>query len=63
MTCEGGEHKDPNWTWWEYDAKGIELCKVCMFCRDERLAKYRPEVLSDPSYQADEPIEPEGEVT
>ena len=58
MSCEGGQHEDPNWTWWEYDARGIELCKVCSFCRKEKLAKYRPEVLTDSQYTADEDIEP-----
>jgi hypothetical protein len=59
VSCQGGQHEDPNWTWWEYDARGIELCKVCAVCRDEKLAKFRPEVRSDPNYQADEPIEPD----
>ena len=43
--------------WWEYDARGIELCKVCQLCIDVKLAQYRPEVLTNPSYEADEPIE------
>ena len=57
MKCEGGQHEDQD-TWWEYDARGIELCKVCSHCRTEKLAKYRPEVRSDPNYEADEDIEP-----
>lgn len=44
-------------SWWEYDARGIALARVCKHCRAEKLAKYRPEVLSDPNYHADEPIE------
>lgn len=44
-------------TWWEYDARGIELAKVCVKCVDSVLAKYRPEVLDNPNYWADEPIE------
>ena len=59
MSCERGQHEDPSWTWWELDARGIELCKVCSFCVKEKLAKYRPEVLRDPQYTADEDIEPE----
>ena len=42
---------------WEYDARGIELDRVCPKCKDEKLSKYRPEVLSDPNYEADEDIE------
>lgn len=33
-------------TWWEYDGQGIELCRVCEKCRQEKLAKYRPEILT-----------------
>ena len=45
--------------WWEYDARGIPLCKVCDKCEEVKLSMYRPEVLSNPNYMADEPIEPE----
>jgi len=55
--CEGGQHEDESWTWWEYDARGIELCKVCSFCRGEKLAQFRPEVLYNPNYEHDEDIE------
>jgi hypothetical protein len=44
---------------WEYDARGIPLCRVCRKCRAAKLRRYRPEVLSDTSYWADEPIEDE----
>ena len=58
--CEYGHvHEE---TWWEFDARGIPLCKVCDNCQDERLAGYRPDVLEDPSYWADEPIEPETDI-
>ena len=57
MKCEYGHvHEE---TWWEFDARGIPLCKVCDNCQDERLAEYRPDVLEDPSYWSDEPIEAE----
>lgn len=46
-------------SWWEYDARGIELCRVCDLCRESKLAEYRPEVLRNPNYLTDEPIEPE----
>lgn len=44
---------------WEYDARGIELGRMCDSCIDERLDGFRPEVLTDPNYEADEEIEPE----
>jgi hypothetical protein len=50
--CEGG--------WWEHDAQGIELCRVCSVCREQKLARYRPEILSGYSQaDVDEPIEPD----
>lgn len=44
-------------SWWEYDARGIPLARVCESCRNERLAQFRPEVLTDPNYECDEPID------
>lgn len=46
-------------SWWQNDARGIPLCRTCDKCHDEKMARYRPEVLSDGSYECDEPIEPE----
>lgn len=46
-------------SWWEYDARGIPLCKVCSKCKKIKLSTYRKDVLTDPNYEADEPIEPE----
>jgi len=55
--CGSGETD----TWPEYDAQGIYLCKVCKVCKDEKLSKYRPEILSGYTQaNVDEPIEPEG---
>ena len=51
-SCGSGE-----FAYWEHDARGIELAKVCDKCRDDVLAKYRPDVLADPNYWADEPID------
>lgn len=42
-----------------YDARGIPLGRTCNACHEKTMAKYRPEVLSNPNYDADEPIEPE----
>jgi len=41
------------------DARGIYCCKVCDRCEGAKRARYRPEVLDDPGYEASEPIEPE----
>ena len=43
---------------WEYDGNGIELCRACDACREEKLSKYRPEILEPYGQdQVDEPIE------
>lgn len=44
---------------WQYDARGIELCRTCTKCHQKKMAGYRPEVLSNPNYEAGEPIEAE----
>jgi hypothetical protein len=44
-------------SWWACDARGIELSRVCGKCEAEKLSGYRDEVLTNPSYEADEPIE------
>lgn len=46
-----------NESWWEYDARGIPLARVCESCKQEKLSKYRKDVLDNPNYEADEPIE------
>ena len=46
------------YTWIEYDARAIPLCKVCEMCVDDQLARYRPEILSGYTQaDVDEPIE------
>ena len=42
-----------------YDARGIFLCFTCPVCEEKKLSQYRPDVLTDPNYWADEPIEEE----
>ncbi len=39
-------HTKYDGSWWEHDAQNIPLCRVCEKCRNERLSKYRPEILS-----------------
>jgi len=48
-------------SWWEHDARGIELARVCPRCVDRVLARYRPEVLHDAGCELDEDVEPDGE--
>jgi len=46
--------------WWEFDAQGIALCKVCGECRERKLARYRPIILTGYTQaDVDEPIEEE----
>lgn len=42
---------------WQHDARGIPLCRTCEDCHKEKMRSYRAEVLSDPNYITDEPIE------
>ena len=45
-------------SWPEYDAQGIYLTRVCNSCIDERMAGYRPEILTGYTQaDVDEPIE------
>lgn len=46
-------------SWWEYDARGIPLARVCDLCKADVLKRYRPDVLNNSNYEADEDIEPE----
>lgn len=46
-------------SWWELDAQGIELCRCCPNCQNEKLSKFRPEILTGYNQSdVDEPIEP-----
>lgn len=45
--------------WPRYDARGIFLCYTCSKCHAEKMARYRSDVLTDPNYWHDEPIEDE----
>lgn len=46
-------------SFWVNDARGIPLCRTCDKCHDEKMKRYRKDVLTDPNYEASEPIEPE----
>jgi hypothetical protein len=54
--CRCGSGKSAHWL---YDARGIELCKACDDCEEKELSKYRADVLDDPNYYTDEPIDDE----
>lgn len=40
-----------------YDARGIFLCYVCPKCEARKLARFRPEVLTDSNYETTEAID------
>jgi hypothetical protein len=50
--------KDDGISYWVNDARGIPLARVCPKCEDEKLAKFRPEILTGyDQNDVDEPIE------
>jgi hypothetical protein len=51
-SCGSGKLWSP-----QYDARGIFLTYTCEDCHDRKMAKYRPDVLTNPSYWTDEPID------
>lgn len=53
-----GRHEKGDGSWWENDARGIPLARVCEKCENFKLKKYRPEILRNPNYETDEPIDP-----
>jgi hypothetical protein len=53
-SCGSGQYAEP-----EYDARGIYLTSCCDSCRAERLAGFRPEVLTDANYVCNEDVEPD----
>lgn len=46
-----------DYSWEEYDARGIYLCRVCDKCQDAKLSMFRQAALTNPNYEADEAIE------
>ncbi len=46
-----------NFPFWIYDARGIPLVKACNSCEEEKLKRYRPEVLTDFNYECCEEID------
>ena len=56
-----GTEVESRWDLWEVtDARGIYCGRVCSDkCEEALEARFRPEVMTNPNYYADEPIEPE----
>jgi hypothetical protein len=46
-SCSCGSNKPSAW---QYDARGIALCRTCEDCHQRKMAGYRREVLTDPEY-------------
>lgn len=42
---------------WAYDARGIPLARTCAKCHTRKMDGYREDVLRNPNYDVDEPIE------
>lgn len=58
MKNECKKHNAQDGSWWVHDAQNIPLCRVCDECIDEKLSKYRPEILDGYTQSdVDEPIE------
>jgi hypothetical protein len=52
--CPCGSGRD---SYWQHDARGIPLARTCTKCHAEKMRHYRPDVLSDSNYWADEAID------
>jgi len=50
-------HRKADGSWREYDAQGIPLARACPVCRTQKLRHYRPDVITDPQYIAEEAID------
>lgn len=57
QVADGRHQCEPDDSWPEYDARGIYLCRVCEVCEKAKLRGYRPDVLTDPQYWHDEPLD------
>lgn len=55
-----GMHTKGDGSYWVNDARGIPLKRCCEKCEKAKLAGFRPDVLTDSNYWADEAIEEEG---
>lgn len=53
--CRGIHHKDDG-SYWVSDAKGIPVARVCSFCKEAKLKKYRPEIFTNANYTTTEVV-------
>jgi hypothetical protein len=51
-SCGSGKPRCP-----QYDARGIFLTYTCDDCHDRKMTEFRPDVLTDPGYWTDGPID------
>jgi hypothetical protein len=51
-SCGSGKLWSP-----QYDARGTFPTYTCEDCHDRKMAEHRPDVLTDPQYWTDEPID------
>jgi hypothetical protein len=49
--CGSGKPRRAN-----HDARGIFLTFTCDDCHEQKMSGFRPEILTNPNYEADEPI-------
>jgi len=52
--CPCGSGKDSRWL---SDARGIPLKRTCPDCEQTVIAKYRPEIFTNPDYWTDEAVD------
>jgi len=52
--CGSGKYREEL-----HDARGIFCCFYCEDCEKEKRSRYRQDVLDDPNYWHDEPIDEE----
>ena len=57
MTDTCTNHTKGDGSHWANDARGIPLARVCPACEESKLARFRHDVLTDPTYWTDEQIE------
>lgn len=49
LELKNHRHQPNDGSWWERDAQGFALCRVCDKCRAAKLSIYRPEIRSSGS--------------
>ena len=55
--CKVTRHQKGDGSYWVNDARGIPVARVCPLCEDEKTSHIRKEVMENPNYESDEPIE------